>query len=319
MDTSTAAAPARQWPARRTPASRDPIAALESLARAATAPDAASAATQLAAAGTPVFPCLAGAKRPLTRRGFHDASTDPDKVAWWWRRHPTANLAVPTGAASGLDVVDIDVHGAASGFKAFGRAHAAGLTAGWGLLVRTPSGGRHVYYPHPPGGEQRSWALPGTHVDFRGDGGYIVVPPSVVVSDAGLAAYRVTAAFPPGSPAPIDAGGLRAFLDPPRPSHAAHALMAVPTSGADPDRLAAWVASRPAGGRNQGLFWAACRMAEHGYQLRETRAALLPAAAHAGLEERETDSTIRSAYRRTATNRTDSRVTSGPSNEANTL
>ncbi len=67
----------------------------------------ADAAARFAAAGMPVFPCVPGEKRPLVRRGFHDASTDPPQVAAWWSRWPAANIGIPTGAASGVEVVDV--------------------------------------------------------------------------------------------------------------------------------------------------------------------------------------------------------------------
>src|SRR3546814_5972958 len=73
----------------------------------------ADAATVLACAGIPVFPCVPLQKNPLTEHGFHDASTDTSVVAEWWRRWPDANVAMPTGFASGVDVVDIEI----------GRAH----------------------------------------------------------------------------------------------------------------------------------------------------------------------------------------------------
>lgn len=52
------------------------------------------AARQFADAGVPVFPCVPGGKRPLTEHGFHDATTDLDQIAAWWRQHPEANIAV---------------------------------------------------------------------------------------------------------------------------------------------------------------------------------------------------------------------------------
>jgi hypothetical protein len=96
-------------------------------------------------------------KRPLTRRGFLDATSDPEQVAAWWSRTPDANIGIPTGAASGVVVVDVDVHGPHDGRAAFGRATDAGLVDGAGLLVRTPTGGAHAYFPATPGSEQRSW------------------------------------------------------------------------------------------------------------------------------------------------------------------
>ena len=39
------------------------------------------AAVRLTAAGVPVFPCVTGEKRPLTRHGFREASADLAQVA----------------------------------------------------------------------------------------------------------------------------------------------------------------------------------------------------------------------------------------------
>src|SRR5262249_31586621 len=47
-----------------------------------------AAALRYAAAAWPVFPCVPGEKIPVTRHGFLDASTDPDKINWWWSRNP---------------------------------------------------------------------------------------------------------------------------------------------------------------------------------------------------------------------------------------
>jgi Bifunctional DNA primase/polymerase, N-terminal len=69
-----------------------------------------TAAMYLARHGVPVFPCASGFKRPIVKGGFTAATVDVRQVETWWRRWPDANLAVPTGAASGLDVVDVDRH-----------------------------------------------------------------------------------------------------------------------------------------------------------------------------------------------------------------
>ena len=248
----------------------------------------------LAQAGVPVFPCVPGGKQPLTSRGFHDASADPAQVTAWWRRWPDANLALPTGGASGLDVVDVDVHPGGSGYAAFERARSAGFVEGWSWLVRTPSTGLHAYFLRTSASEQRSWQVPGKHVDFRGDGGYIILPPSRVAQPDGTLREYELIAVAQHQPRPVDAVGLRAFLDPPRPIHSPVNMSAV---GARPDRLAAWVASRPEGARNHGLFWAACRMAETGHGFDATSTLLGDAARSAGLTERESLTTIRSAYR----------------------
>ncbi|MEV0184574.1 bifunctional DNA primase/polymerase [Streptomyces sp. NPDC050625] len=114
-------------------------------------------------------------KRPLTRSGFHDASTCGHRFRLV-AAAPAANIGIPTGARSGLLVVDVDVHADGDGYDAFRRAQRAGLLSGWACLVRTPSGGLHAYYPATAEGEQRSWQSPANHVDFRGDGGYVIAP-----------------------------------------------------------------------------------------------------------------------------------------------
>jgi len=258
------------------------------------------AAARFAAAGVPVFPCVPGEKRPLVARGFRDATADPLQVAGWWSRWPSANIGIPTGAASGVEVVDVDVHATGTGFPAFREAHRHGHAAGWAVLVRTPSGGLHAYYPADPDRAQSSWQAARVHVDFRGDGGYIIAPPSRVLRPGGVRAlYRliVTAGEPS---APVDAARLREFLDPrtPIPIDRARASR-FERRGSDAKVLAGWVAGRGEGERNRGLFWAACRLAEAGTPPDATLDALGPAAEHAGLGAREIMATIRSAYRTT--------------------
>ena len=257
------------------------------------------AAARFAEAGVPVFPCVPGEKRPLVRRGFHDATADPAQVSEWWRRWPAANIGIPTGATSGVEVVDIDVHSTGTGFPAFRTAHREGLAAGWAALVRTPSGGLHAYYPADPGRSQSSWQAPRAHVDFRSDGGYIIAPPSRVLRPGGVRApYRLIVAG--NTPGPVDAARLRDFLDPrtPIPLDRARASR-FERRGSDAQVLAGWVAGRGEGERNRGLFWAACRLAEAGTPPDATLEALGPAAEHAGLGSREIMATIRSAYRTT--------------------
>lgn len=272
----------------------EPFDVLAALIRVDASPNLAVAARSLASAGVPVFPCMVGGKRPLTRRGFLDASSDAAQVAAWWSRAPNANIGIPTGAASGVVVVDVDVHGPTDGRVAWERAAEVGLVSGAGLLVRTPTGGTHAYFPATLGREQRSWQSAAAGVDFRGDGGYIIAPPSQRLIDGSARLYRV-ADIAVHSVGPVDAGRLRDFLDP-RPvasERASGGSMAV-----DAERLAAWVSGRGEGERNRSLFWAACRLAENGVPVVEARDVLVAAAGQPGFDEREITRTVDSAYRR---------------------
>src|SRR5699024_12485741 len=88
-----------------------------------------AAAREFAAAAVPVFPCLPGGKRPIPEHGLLDATTDPGPAEATWKQTPTASIGLPTGAASGVAVVDIDVHGPRVGHDAFAPAPWAGLGA----------------------------------------------------------------------------------------------------------------------------------------------------------------------------------------------
>jgi hypothetical protein len=256
-----------------------------------------TAAATLASSGVPVFPCVPGKKRPWTPHGFLDATTDSAQVAAWWREVPRANIGIPTGHLSGIEVVDIDMRPDGNGYPAFTQAANRGLAEGWGVAVTTPSGGLHLYYPSDPANQQTCWTT-AAKVDFRGSGGYIVAPPSVVRLDDGHhGQYKVTHLG--SSPAPIDAARLRAAVDPAwgeRRGRAAH-RRAVYSADGLPDRMSRVVAGLQPGNRNSGLFWAACQMARAGHHLSETLAALGPKAEGLGLENREISATIRSAYR----------------------
>lgn len=174
------------------------------------------AAHELAQLGVPVFPCVPGGKRPITTRGLHEATTDAAQVVSWWRQRPAANLAIPTGAASGLVVVDIDVH-KVDGYVAARNAARSELLPEPLAVVTTPTGGRHLYFPAVAEHEQRSWQVGLAGIDFRGDGGYIIVPPSQRMVDGRRMQYRVESVAA-GPVACLDAQRLRHFLDP-RPKY----------------------------------------------------------------------------------------------------
>ena len=254
-----------------------------------------AAALGYAAAGIPVFPCAPGGKTPLTRTGFHDATTNPDLITAWWRRRPDANIATPTGAP-GFDVLDVDVRADGTGWPAFHAAERAGLLGGWLRAVATPSGGLHLHYP---GTEQRNATLPGRHLDFRGDGGYVLLPPSIGHPDTGSRQYLLHAHQPgPGRPLPWAA--ITALLT---PSATPPRQPPRRRDGVDPTGwLAGHVARQREGNRDNALFWAACRAAEAGITDLQP---LIDAATTAGLPQPQAARTVASA--RTTITRTRAR------------
>ena len=255
----------------------------------ATIADLRTRALAYAAAGVPVFPCVPGGKVPLTPNGFLDATTDVDRVRAWWTQHPQANVATPTGAP-GTDVLDVDVRADGDGWGAYRRAREAALLDGWIRAVQTPSGGLHLHYP---GTDQRNGSLRGLHVDFRGNGGYVLLPPSLGQTKAYSRRYE-TQGTRPGPGRPLDWAGVVKLLAPATVTDRAGGA-ARPRRGTDPTpALAAHVARQPEGNRDNALFWAACRAAEAGVRDFEH---LVAAAVTAGLTEREAARTVLSAQR----------------------
>jgi hypothetical protein len=178
------------------------------------------AALAYAAAGWPVFPMRlddpscpggkgCGCKAPFPgTRGYLDASADPDVIRAWWRRWPAANVSIATGAP-GPDVLDVDVKADGDGFGALGRLKLAGVLTGASALVRTRSGGLHVYFA---GTAQGCHALPRHHLDFKSAGGYVLAPPSAVHGRP----YEVLDHR--AGTAALDWPKVAAILDPPRSS-----------------------------------------------------------------------------------------------------
>jgi hypothetical protein len=153
------------------------------------------AALAAAGHGWPVFPLQAGRKQPRAELTAWEARAilDVDRVASWWGAHPHDNVAVATGPA-GLVVVDLDVarpgecppaewpHAAGGADVLDGLAERHGETVPATWTVRTPSGGRHLYYRAPKlGGPWRNTAgRIGWHIDTRSAGGYVVAAGSIV-------------------------------------------------------------------------------------------------------------------------------------------
>lgn len=117
----------------------------------------------------PVFPCLPGQKRPATPHGFKDATTDEAQIRAWWRVRADYNVAAPTGIL--FDVFDVD---GPEGMVALGDYMDQGAVPAPLALSLTPRG-RHYLVP-PADVPNTTGLLP--KVDYRGRGGYVLLPPS---------------------------------------------------------------------------------------------------------------------------------------------
>ena len=136
-------------------------------------------ALALAAHGFPVFACAPGTKVPAMPkaeggRGCLDATVDQERIEAWWRRWPDANIAIATGKTHW--VLDIDGEAGAQTLTTLEDRHGALPST---IRIVTPSGGEHYWF-RPVAGLRNSARRIGPGIDTRGDGGYVVVPPSVV-------------------------------------------------------------------------------------------------------------------------------------------
>ncbi len=120
--------------------------------------------------------CNSPGKHPRTKHGLYEATTDHGQILDWWSEWPNANVGIRTGPESKLLVLDVDPKsgGGASldqlskklnGFPPTRRVHTGG-------------GGLHLYFRYPSERIGNSVGKLAPGIDIRGDGGYVVAPPS---------------------------------------------------------------------------------------------------------------------------------------------
>jgi len=127
------------------------------------------AAVELCGLGLATIPVEPKTKESLVM-GFQNWRRAPSarSIERWWQKWPEAGLGIPTGQLNRLTVVDIDDHGLIhDALIRFGQTP---------LQVSTPSGGRHLYYKHA--GERNAEGVHDCKIDIRGQGGYVIVPPT---------------------------------------------------------------------------------------------------------------------------------------------
>jgi Bifunctional DNA primase/polymerase, N-terminal len=196
--------------------------------------------------GVPAFPCFAN-KRPATPQGFKNARTADGGLATMWARHPGELVGVPTGALSGISVLDLD---RGKGGDAWWAAHKSRLPLT--RVHRTRSGGLHLVFKDKPGLRGSAGKIaPG--VDVRADGGYIIWWPAagLEVRDAPLADWPHWLM----PPAAEQQSNIRSF-------HSHGAATAAGSIDAQLRGIAKRVERAREGERNSVLFGAACRVCE---------------------------------------------------------
>jgi hypothetical protein len=248
--------------------------------------------------------CGSPGKHPQTRHGLRDASTDPATIAAWWKRSPLANIGLLTGTPGGLFALDLD---SLEAEIRLADVLGVGLEpAGLGGLHVSTGRGLHVWYRLPEGVTiKNSAGRLGPGIDVRGDGGYVVAPPSLHASGR---RYRFAGGKLEPPPQRLLAELTRSD---PTSSHA------VPSPGRTPiatggqttrygrgviERRAAAVLAAPEGTLNYSLLRAATTCAGYAASgeiaLDDARNALLEAAVAAGHPRRSALRTIESGFER---------------------
>lgn len=138
------------------------------------------AAIEYAKKGFAVFPLKYRDKVPLTRNGCKDATTDAAQIKAWWQKYPNANIGLATGSVSqNVFVIDLDIDEdrGIDGYHSledWQREH-GDFPETWTAI--TGRGGYHLYYRGNGKIKNRAGIIDG--VDIRGNGGYVVAPPSI--------------------------------------------------------------------------------------------------------------------------------------------
>ena len=127
--------------------------------------------------------CTSPGKHPRTYNGLKSATTDINIINEWFTKWPKSNIGIATGKMSGFFVLDVDVKRKDGFIISNGHETLEELTDKYGKLpdtVQQISGskeGNHHLFKYREGIKNDVDFLPG--LDIRGDGGYIVVAPSL--------------------------------------------------------------------------------------------------------------------------------------------
>lgn len=129
--------------------------------------------------GWAVFPVSPKSKKPLTPHGCKDAKKDIGAIKAWWKRYPDASIGIATGSKSNLIVIDedLDEDKGLNGFQEVCQWEKEHGSLPETVRVVTGRGGAHLYYKYKGNDiKNRAGLLDG--VDVRGEGGYVIAPPS---------------------------------------------------------------------------------------------------------------------------------------------
>ena len=118
-------------------------------------------------------------KTPMTPHGYKDSSVDAKVWAEWINKLKPEAIGLDCGK-SGIVAVDIDVKNGNNGYEEFSRL---GIDYSGAYCSKTPSGGMHIMFTNNTGKEIKSSSGKiGKGIDIKAAGGYVILPPSNVLS-----------------------------------------------------------------------------------------------------------------------------------------
>jgi len=119
--------------------------------------------------GFSIIPIKPDKKPYIKWEPFQTRSATPEEIRQWWKQWPNAMIGIITGAISGIFVIDCD------SAEAYRRVQELLPDAFITCIARTPRG-YHLYFVYSKDIGNAAGIMPG--VDIRGEGGYIIAPPS---------------------------------------------------------------------------------------------------------------------------------------------
>ncbi|GBF04770.1 bifunctional DNA primase/polymerase [Deinococcus aerius] len=200
-------------------------------------------------------------------RGFQQERVSPDLLREWFHpRRRVPGMAGVTGTVSRRVVIDLD---GAAGWA---------LLKAWGLVPSALSGGGspHLYFPHPgwkvrtlASGSFKNPPFPG--LDVRGDGGMIVLPPSVLANGR----YQLLSEALLDPACLPEAVALWTGLTCPPPPELPELDPSKLRAGEDAPTLLREALNRASGARNNAGYWLARELKKAGYALEDARPVMM--------------------------------------------
>lgn len=142
-------------------------------------------ARRYVANGLSVIPVRADGSKAPKLAGWREYSnrlpTDEELVAWFGKPEPVGIGVVPGPASRNLVVLDFECKAGRPAFAEWLAGLDPVLAAPLAVcpIVRTPSGGRHIWIRLPaavPGGKLARYAKGDTKVEIRGEGNQVLAP-----------------------------------------------------------------------------------------------------------------------------------------------